>query len=190
METTDEWVLIERCRAGSTAAFEPLVPGYEGPALVLAEALLGDPDAAADAVQDAFVRAYRTLHRLERGSGFGPWFRVILRNRCLDVLRAAHRRRRAAVEDAAFTEAGRVEVTALAALERAELSAEVQAALGTLGPAHRQILVLKEMEDMSYAEIAREVGVPEGTVGSRLHHAREALKRALLAHAGTVEAAS
>ncbi|MEX0891931.1 MAG: sigma-70 family RNA polymerase sigma factor [Gemmatimonadota bacterium] len=190
METTDDWTLIERCRAGSTTAFGPLVRRHEGPALVLAEALLGDPDEAADAVQDAFVRAYRTLHRLERGSGFGPWFRVILRNRCLDGLRAEHRRRRVAVEDAASSQAGRVEATALAALERAELSAEVQTALATLGPAYRQILVLKEMEGMSYAEIAREVGVPSGTVGSRLHHAREALKRALLARATAVEAVS
>lgn len=189
MDTPAEWILIERCRAGSTAAFEPLVRRYQGPGLVLAEALLGDPDEAADAVQDAFVRAYRTLDRLTEGSSFGGWFHTILRNRCLDGLRRTRRRGQVALDQVAPAETPRVDPGALEALEQAELAAQVRAALATLGPAHRQILVLKEMAGMSYADIARTVHVPEGTVASRLYHARKALERALAARLPAVEAA-
>ncbi|MFW6079468.1 MAG: RNA polymerase sigma factor, partial [Gemmatimonadota bacterium] len=80
MDEAVERDLVARCRRGSTAAFEPLVREYEPPALAIARGMLGDADEAADAVQDAFVRAYRSLGRLREGSRFGPWFRTILRN--------------------------------------------------------------------------------------------------------------
>src|SRR5687767_9312125 len=99
MTYESEWDLVSRCLAGSTGAFEPLVKRHEGPALVVARSLLGDPDEAADAVQDAFVRAYHTLGRLRPGSAFGPWFRAILRNLCLDRLRSPRRRGQSLDED-------------------------------------------------------------------------------------------
>jgi RNA polymerase sigma factor (sigma-70 family) len=183
-ETDSE--LIARCLAGSHAAFEPLVRRHEGPALVVAGAMLGDPDEAADAVQDAFVRAYRTLGRLRPGSAFGPWFRTILRNLCVDRLRSPARRRQRlddrAVDRRAWTEApGAVE------LERQEIAALVRAALAGLSDEHRQVLVLREMESLGYAEIASALGVPQGTVGSRLYHARAALQKVLLAQGVTLE---
>jgi RNA polymerase sigma-70 factor, ECF subfamily len=96
-----EWDLIVKCRRGSTKAFEPLVLRYEGQALAIAESLLLDRDDAADAVQDAFVRAFRGLGKLAEGSSFGPWFRSIVRNLCLDRLRSpAHKHRVTLADDA------------------------------------------------------------------------------------------
>jgi RNA polymerase sigma factor (sigma-70 family) len=176
-----EWDLILRCRRGSTAAFEPLVRAHETRALAVAEGMLGDADDAADAVQEAFVKAYRSLRRLREGSAFGPWFRTILRNHCRDRLRAAVGRSRVPWEEGVTGEEGREAPAAAAAVERAELSEAVRDALARISSEHREILVLKEMEGMSYAEIARETGVPTGTVASRLHHARIALRKVLVA---------
>lgn len=182
----NELELIRKCRRGASAAFEPLVRGHEGRALAVAEALLGDADEAADAVQEAFVRAYRSLRTLREGSAFGPWFRTILRNHCRDRLRGADRRR---VEWSPETmdRQGWTEPEGAAGLEREELAGAVRAALARLPPEHREILVLKEMEEMRYAEIAAALDIPPGTVASRLHHARAALRKALTAEGITQE---
>jgi RNA polymerase sigma-70 factor (ECF subfamily) len=181
-----EWELVARCLDGSTGAFEPLVRRHEGAALVVARSLLGDPDEAADAVQDAFVRAYRTLGRLRPGSAFGPWFRTIVRNLCLDRLRSPARRRQSldeqVVDPRVWSEPAGPEAS-----ERHELSMFVQAALAKLTTEHREVLVLKEMEGLAYEEIATLLGVPKGTVGSRLFHARAALQKVLLAQGVTLE---
>lgn len=176
--STSEWDLIQQCRRGRSAAFAPLVAGHQRDALVLAESLLLDPDDAADAVQEAFVRAYANLGRLAQGSAFGPWFRAIVRNRCLDLLRSPARRGREPIET--VVDEPRVEATGTARLERQQVSESIRAALGRLPAAHREVLVLKEIEGLGYAEIAKALGVAEGTVASRLYHARAALKRALM----------
>jgi RNA polymerase sigma-70 factor, ECF subfamily len=172
-----EWDLIARCRAGSAAAFEPLVRAHEPRALAVATALLGDPDEAADAVQDAFVKAYRALDRLEEGTDFGAWFRRILRNGCLDRLRAPSRRRRVGLDQREVDAVRWTEADGIDVVEGQELAAAIRAALARLSPEHSAILVMKEIEDMSYADIARSMGIPPGTVASRIHHARAALQR-------------
>jgi RNA polymerase sigma factor (sigma-70 family) len=182
-----EWDLIARCRAGSAAAFEPLVREHEARALAMAGALLGDEDEAADAVQDAFVKAYRALHRLEDGTDFGAWFRRILRNHCLDRLRSPSRRRRVRLEQRAVDAVQWAEAEGATTVEAHELAAAVRTALAGLSAEHREILVLKEIEDMSYAEIARTMGIPPGTVASRLHHARSALRRIVEAGGSRLE---
>jgi RNA polymerase sigma-70 factor, ECF subfamily len=181
VDTQEEWELILRCRNGSTAAFEPLVRAHEGRALLLAEMLLGDADDAADAVQEAFVRAYRSLGRLQPGTGFGAWFRSILRNYCVDRLRSAAHRGRVSFDDSTPGETGWTEPAGSAAIEREQFAGVVRSALGSLSPEHREILVLKEVEEMSYAEIAGAMGIPMGTVASRLYHARAALRKVALA---------
>jgi RNA polymerase sigma factor (sigma-70 family) len=175
-----EWDLISLCRAGNSAAFEPLVREHEGRALSLATGLLGDADDAADAVQEAFVKAYRSLGRLREGSAFGPWFRTIVLNGCRDRLRSAAARRRVDWREAEIGDEGRIAAAGSSDIERAELVTTVQNALARLSMEHREILVLKEIEGMSYAEIARETGISPGTVASRLHHARAALRQIVL----------
>ncbi|MBA2671930.1 MAG: sigma-70 family RNA polymerase sigma factor [Gemmatimonadetes bacterium] len=180
MNSDTEWDLISRCRSGHGAAFEPLVREHEGRALAIATGLLGDSDDAADAVQEAFVKAYRSLGRLREGSAFGPWFRSIVLNNCRDRLRSSAPRQRVDWQEAESGEEGRVVATGSSDIERAELVSTVHNALSRLSLEHREILVLKEMEGMSYAEIARETGISAGTVASRLHHARAALRRIVL----------
>jgi RNA polymerase sigma-70 factor, ECF subfamily len=170
--------LIRRCRSGSLASFEPLVRTHQRGALAIAEGLLGNADDAADAVQEAFVKAFRALGRLRDGSTFGPWFRSILRNHCRDRLRASRPAEEAWSEEVVDPQLWS-EPAALLGIERAELSAAVRAALSRISPEHREILVLKEIEEMSYAEIARIMQIPAGTVASRLYHARAALRKAL-----------
>lgn len=186
MDAQAEWELIRRCRSGSTAAFEPLVRSHEKPAIAVAAALLGDEDDAADAVQEAFVRAYRALGRLKEGSAFGPWFRSILRNLCLDRQRSPQSRRESWTSE---TMDQRVwsEPSGSARLEQLELANALHAALATLSPEHRQVLVLKEMEGLGYAEIAEALGMASGTVASRLYNARAALKKSLVARGITLE---
>lgn len=175
--STSEWDLIQQCRRGRTASFAPLVAGHQRDALVLAESLLLDADEAADVVQEAFVRAFANLGRLAKGSAFGPWFRAIVRNRCLDLLRSPAHSRREAVDSIDTQQS--VEPIGTARLEREQVAASIRAALGRLPAAHREVLVLKEIEGLGYGEIATVLGVPEGTVASRLYHARAALRRAL-----------
>jgi RNA polymerase sigma-70 factor, ECF subfamily len=179
MDAESEWKLILSCRAGSAAAFEPLVRRYEGRALLVASSLLGDADEAADAVQDAFVRAYRGLHRLREGSGFGPWFSVLLRNHCLDLLRSRRRGHASLTAEQLDREAWS-EPAGSGAMEREQLSSAVHRALAAISPEHRQVLVLKELEGLSYAQISEATGTTAGTVASRLHHARAALKKVLV----------
>ncbi|MEX2529342.1 MAG: sigma-70 family RNA polymerase sigma factor [Gemmatimonadota bacterium] len=189
VDTSTEWETIERCRRGNAAAFEPLVRTHEGRALVLAEALLGSRDDAADAVQEAFVKAYRALGRLRPGSSFGPWFRTILRNHCRDRLRSEAGRSAVAWEAEVVDPSAATLPTAPVELERAELAALVRTALAGLSPEHREVLILKEMEGMSYAEIARETGAPAGTIASRLHHARALLRERVLSGGALTEGA-
>jgi RNA polymerase sigma-70 factor, ECF subfamily len=178
--STAEWDLIRRCRSGMTAAFEPLVRTHEGPALGYATSMLGDVDEAADALQDAFVLAFRGLSGLRPGSSFGPWFRTIVRNVCLDRLRSPRLSRRVALDSPATVHATRVEPAAARNAEIAGLSRHLAAALLELPEEQRVTIVLREVEGLSYGEIAAALGIPPGTVASRLNHARTALRSALL----------
>lgn len=187
MNATDEWKWIRECRTGSTAAFEPLVRAHEKHAHAFARGMLGDNDTAADAVQDAFVRAYRSLDRLKNGSGFGPWYRTILRNICLDRLRSPAVSRSERLDSVAERERGWSEPMGTARIEHDQLAAAVRNALDDVSPAHRSVLVLKEIEGMSYAEIGRSLGIASGTVASRLHHARIALRESFEARRISLE---
>ncbi len=191
MDAAVEWELIARCRSGSARAYEPLVRRYERPALAFAIGLLGDVDDAEDAVQDAFVQAYRALGRLKEGSAFGPWFRTILRNLCLDRLRAVRTAKRTDWPPpggrSVWGERLWSEPVGTGRIERLELAAGVRDALAELSAEHRAILALKELDGLGYAEIAASLAIPPGTVASRLHHARAALRRVLAAHGFTLE---
>jgi len=190
VNTETEWRWIRRCLAGEGAAYEPLVRGHEARGLAVAEALLGDADEARDAVQEAFVRAYGALARLERGRPFGPWFAAILRNHCRDLLRSPRWRRRSGWDAERMDAVVWADPDAPARLESARRAVAVREALATLPPHQREVLVLKEMEGLSYAEIAEELDIAAGTVASRLHAARIAARSAIEAHGLAPEGAS
>lgn len=180
--------LVRRARSGDQAAREELALAHRRAAYLLALQLLGNRDDALDAAQDALLRFFATLDRFRPEQPVRPWLYSIVRNRCRDLMRRGRVRRTEPLE--AEPDRWRPELIDGAAdpeldAERAELRRQVFAALGALGREHREILVLRDYQDLSYQEIAAVLRVPRGTVMSRLHRARKALGSALRA-AGTL----
>jgi RNA polymerase sigma-70 factor, ECF subfamily len=163
--------LVASARTGDLEAFSQLVRRYQGHVWRLSYRLVHDETVADDVTQDAFVRAYRFLPRYRGDSKFSTWLFSITRNCALDELRRVERRRRLAAElrtqeHRPGDHGARLEVAeALAALPR-EL---------------REPVVLIDMFGTSYAEVAAMLGVPLGTIKSRVHRARELLAVALVA---------
>ncbi|MFW5952145.1 MAG: RNA polymerase sigma factor [Gemmatimonadota bacterium] len=174
-----ETELIRQCQAGAQRFYEPLVRAYEPEAHRLAMGMLGDGDMAHDAVQQAFIKAYDGLDRFELGRSFRPWFLQILRNQCRDMLR----RQKAGFETKRMDEVLEERLPSSSSPEgdhrRTAARELLWKGLGRISVDHREVLVMKELEGFNYAEIAEALGIPEGTVASRLYHARRALRAAL-----------
>ncbi len=182
MQPEVEREVVRMSKSGDPRSYEPLVRAYEGPGLRLAVGMLGSVDEARDALQDAFIKAWQSLHRFDITRPFGPWFFQILRNQCRDVIRSRQSRESHEVRDELIEvrPAGpSSDPTRLH--ERTEASVILWRALDALAGEHREILVLKELQGFRYSEIADILQIPEGTVASRLYHARDALREALCA---------
>jgi RNA polymerase sigma factor (sigma-70 family) len=174
--------LNDRTRRFETAALPHLPAAYN-----LARWLLRDDQQAEDAVQEACLRAFRFYDDL-RGESARPWLLGIVRNACYDAMRQ-HRHLADQVEfdevrDSGVDEAGigsrpRDGGDPAISWERRALGRRVDAAIEALAPPLREVIVLRELEEMSYEEIARIAGIPAGTVMSRLSRARALLRDAL-----------
>ncbi len=179
--------LIEAHRRGEKGAFDVLVKRHEARVWRLACRLLGDSDAALDAAQEAFVKAWKALPRFKGESRFSTWLTRIAINQCRNELR----RRRTVKHtqplslDAAPRGAERPPSETLAACgpepwevaRGREVNRALEAALSDLEPDSREVLLLRDAEDLSYEEIAEILDVPLGTVRSRLHRARADVRR-------------
>ena len=181
MQPELERELIRKCRGGDSRFYEPLVRAYEPAGLRLALAMMGNSEDAQDALQEAFVKTYDTLGRFDLKKPFGPWFFQILRNQCRDMLRSRKAKFKVEALDV------RLEARPADPERGPERARQRNAArellwrgLERIGDEHREILVLKELQGFRYAEIAQILEIPEGTVASRLFHARNALQGALL----------
>jgi len=174
--------LIRKCKAGAARFYEPLVRAYEPAGLRLAVAMMGNVDDARDALQEAFVKAFDSLHRFDLRRPFGPWFFQILRNQCRDMLRSRQARfKMEALDEKLESRPADAERGPERLRQRSAARELLWRALEHIGPEHREILVLKELQGFRYGEIAEILDIPEGTVASRLFHARKALKDVLLA---------
>ena len=180
---TSERDLILRAQAGERAAFGELVQRYMRRAYYAALAFVGSPEDAMDLSQDAFARAYRARKRINPDMSFYTWFYQILRRLCFNFIRdrRLHRRKMRdekswIVDDAAFRARER---DPQRAVEREETRRRVRAAIEKLPDREREVLVLKEFEGLKYREIADVVGIPIGTVMSRLYSARKRLAAAI-----------
>jgi RNA polymerase sigma-70 factor (ECF subfamily) len=172
--------LIRKCKAGDARFYEPLVRTYEPSGLRLAVAMLGNLEDARDALQEAFVKAYEALHRFDLRRPFGPWFFQILRNQCRDMLRSRQARFKVeALDERLELRPADAERGPERLRQRSAARELLWRALERIGSEHREILVLKELQGFRYNEIAKILEIPEGTVASRLFHARRALKEAL-----------
>jgi RNA polymerase sigma-70 factor, ECF subfamily len=158
--------VVESARRGDLGAFEQLVRRYQGDVWRLAFHLVHDDGMADDVTQDAFVRAFRFLRRYRAEAKFSTWLFTIARNCAMDELRRATRRRRT-------RHRAEVEADALAADQ--SISIEVKEAVAALPLDLREPVVLIDMLGLPYREVARMLSVPEGTVKSRVHRAREVL---------------
>lgn len=168
--------LAERTRDGDSAAFRQLVEATSERLYRLAFHLMRDPDEAEDVVQETYIRAWQRRGDLRDPMAVVSWLSRIARNAARDRLRWWRRRPERARVDGDPPAAG---PGADAALVEAERAAEVRRALDVLSEKHRVILLLREVEDMSYEQIAELLGLPLGTVESRLHRARAALAKKL-----------
>jgi RNA polymerase sigma-70 factor (ECF subfamily) len=165
-------VLVVRCQAGDRAAFEELVASYQPRLRYFLRKMLPDAHRADDVLQDVWLDVFRGVGRLAHPGAFPSWLYRIARNRAFRELRGRPPPRPLDDIDPPEETAGEDDFSA----EDAE---EVHAALGRLGPEQREVLLLRFMEEMSYDDIARVTGCPVGTVRSRLHHAKRALRGAL-----------
>jgi RNA polymerase sigma-70 factor (ECF subfamily) len=177
--------LVRKCKAGDTRFYEPLVRAYEPAGLRLAAAMMGNMEDAQDALQEAFIKTYDTLHRFDLRRPFGPWFFQILRNQCRDMLRSRKAKFRMEFHEMGFDEMlehhpADPERGPERLRQRNDARAVLWRGLERIGEEHREILVLKELEGFRYGEIAQILEIPEGTVASRLFHARHALREALV----------
>ena len=178
-----------------------LVERYQGRLHALAMRVLRDPEQARDAVQDAFLKAYTNLDRFEGRSSFYTWLYRLAMNLCLDQRRRDHSDRRletpepADLERIATVESRPAdqqhwrdhEEAPDEAVSRAELRERVARAIASLPDASRETLILREVEGLSYTEIAEALDIPRGTVMSRLHYARRRVQEILRA-GGAIEA--
>jgi RNA polymerase sigma-70 factor, ECF subfamily len=183
----DDAALIERCRAGDLAAFEPLVEKYRQRVWRLAYNTLRDREEAWDVTQEAFIRAYRALPSFRGQSAFYTWLYRIVMNLAADRARSrgaqgrAFGTERVPEEDweRVLPDQGPGDEAPDAKAARLEQRQKIVQALDTLPEHHRKIVMLSDLEGLSYREIADTLEIPMGTVMSRLHNARKRLRDAL-----------
>lgn len=172
--------LLERCRQGDDLAWEALVRRFQGRVFGLALHYLRDRDEARDAAQDTFLKVYRHLGNLGEGQAFVPWLLRLARNCAIDRLRRAKVRRPPAE---APPEAAAELPDRGPSVEEALLSGARQAliyrALGSLSEINREMILLKDIQELKLEEISELLAVPMGTVKSRTHRARLELARAV-----------
>jgi RNA polymerase sigma-70 factor, ECF subfamily len=173
---------IVACQTGNTEAFRFLVEKYKTRAFYSALTFTKNQEDALDISQDAFYRAYRSIKRFDSSKNFYTWFYKILKNLCINHLHRAERivhLHDPALDDDPFTLIQNDEKNPEEILEENERSKILWAAINRLKDSDRDIIMLKEFEDMSYQEIADTLGIPLGSVMSRLYYARKKLLKEL-----------
>lgn len=181
----EKW--IELARKGDEESFARLMEAHQAKVYSLALRMVTNPDDAAELTQETFLRVWRGLDQFQGNSSFSTWVYRLASNTCIDFLRKEKRRRamsmtvpveedeedrQAELPDTRFDPHGE--------LEKKELRAAIDRGLAALSDEHREILLLREVSGLSYAEIAVMLDLEEGTVKSRIARARLALRKILL----------
>jgi len=178
----DESFLIARAQRGDPSAFEEIVRLYQRRVYGVALRIVRAHDVADDVTQEAFLRAWRSLDRFELGRPFGPWVCRIAANLAVNHVRSPRAREEGLPDGHAETRTNAP--GPLGALLDAEGASVLERAMGQLPQEQRAVLVLRVVEELSYAEIAETLGISPGTVMSRLFRARERLAQALSPYLG------
>jgi RNA polymerase sigma-70 factor (ECF subfamily) len=179
----DEKALIQSAQAGDLLAFNQLVLIYQSQAYNVAYRLLGDGDAAADAVQESFLKIYRRIHQY-RGGSFRAWVLRIVTNSCYDSLRVSKRHHASRLDSDTVSPDRDRRLTDMRASPhdhavRHELRSLLNRAIMQLPPEQRAVLVMCDIEGFEYHEVAGMTGVALGTVKSRLSRARAKVRTTL-----------
>ena len=187
----EESRLVASLRNGDPAAYEQLVREHGGRMLAVARRLLRNEDDSQDAVQEAFLGAFRNLSQFEGQSRLGTWLHRIVVNAALMKLRSKSRRPESSIEELLprFDGEGLMQSSPSAwrddlsvALEAKETRAKVHELIGHLPDAYRTVLLLRDIEQMDTLETAKALDLTENAVKTRLHRARQALKAMLDQH--------
>lgn len=188
----DDLSLVRQAQRGDAKAFRLLVERYQRKIFAVAISLVKDREEAQDIAQDAFIRVHQRLGDFKGDSSFYTWLYRITRNLCIDRLRS-RRTHAQAFDDGVAVDADRGDPGFLSralgtnpqrGALRKELGAQIAKALGELSENHREILVLREIEGMSYEDLATTLDIPKGTVMSRLFHARSKMQAILREYLG------
>jgi RNA polymerase sigma-70 factor (ECF subfamily) len=175
----DETALVARAKQGDQPAYEELVRMHSDIAVRVAFVAGVDPAEADDAVQDAFVKAYRALGRFRSGSPFRPWLLAIVANEARNRRRSAGRRAQLAIRAGAMDASGGAAPSPEAAALDHERRTELLAALERLPEEHREVLTCRYLLDLSEAETGAALGLRPGTVKSRTSRGLERLRAEL-----------
>lgn len=187
-DPVDDQSLVDRSKKGDERAFRVLVERYQRRIFVLALGMLHDPQDAQDVTQEAFIKVHRYLGNFQGSASFYTWLYRITYNLAIDHLRRNGRLHtvdyddrigREAVEDPAGLLPRVPGSNPARALGRRELLEKIKEAVDALPPYHRGVIIMREIEGMSYKEMAEAMKVSKGTIMSRLHHARQKLQKAL-----------
>jgi RNA polymerase sigma-70 factor (ECF subfamily) len=181
-ESERDHELILRAQRGDGGAFRELVERHRRRAFAIAVGLVRDEEDAVEIVQEAFFRVYRGLNAFNGAASFFTWLYRIVKNLSIDLMRRPAWQRELALDEAdAGFDACLDDADPQDMLRRREIAERIGAALDALPPYHRGVILMREVEGMSYEEMADAMGVSKGTIMSRLFHARKKLQRALVA---------
>ena len=179
-----EELLLEKARQGDQEAFGELVRLYEKKVYALTLRMCKNPDDAAEAAQEAFLSAWQGLKFFRGEASFSTWLYRLASNACVDLLRKEQRHKAAAgpsLNDAdTYIEVADDAATPQELAERSELREQIEEGLQSLSPEHREVLILRELHQLSYDEIAQTLDLDTGTVKSRISRGRKALRNFLL----------
>ncbi len=191
----DDRALVERVQRGDEAAFRLLFEKYNKRAYAVALGVVKDKQDAHDVVQDAFIKVHRHIGSFQGTSSFYTWLYRILMNLAIDHVRKHQKSKKLDYDDRVQRDSGEIAAAGLpvpsvgdgnpAKLNaRKELSRKLQAALMELPEYHRAVILLREVEGLSYEEMSDVLKVPKGTIMSRLFHARKKMQEALKDYVG------
>ncbi|MBV9673474.1 MAG: sigma-70 family RNA polymerase sigma factor [Verrucomicrobia bacterium] len=176
--------LVKRCQKGDSTAYDQLVMRYRSKVYAMIYGMVQNEQDAWDLAQEGFVKAWRSIHRFKGQSSFYTWLYRIMTNVTIDTLRRKGYKTSAEFDDRIAptdVEPGSRTTPAISPspskkLEQGEVKQRIDEAIAKLTPEHRAVIIMKEIEDLQYSEIAKILGCSIGTVMSRLFYARKKLQ--------------
>ncbi len=184
----NEQLLLRKAKAGDVEAFEQLVEAYEKKVYNLALRMTGNHDDAADLAQEAFIRVFKSISGFKEQSSFSTWIYMITTNVCLDEIRKRKNKKVISLDEEIHMDDGEMKRQVVSEdplpdelAEREELRSIINIAINSLPEDQRIVITLRDLQGLTYEEIARILDCPGGTVKSRINRARQALRNVLSA---------